>query len=93
MSDGSEMKITVAKWYTPLDHGIDKIGILPDIEVKFEKEDFEKHFDRQLEVAKKVLGEFILQKDPKKAIESYTREQELVAKKKLESTTGSGSKK
>lgn len=57
LSDGSELKITVAKWYTPSDHGIDKIGIEPDVPVQFEKEDYEKRFDRQLDVAKKVVEE------------------------------------
>lgn len=55
LSDGSEIKVTVAKWYTPLDYGIDRVGITPDIEVTFEKEDYEKRYDRQLEEAKKVL--------------------------------------
>ncbi len=51
LSDGSELKITVAKWYTPLDRGIDKVGILPDVTVEFQKGDFENRYDRQLEEA------------------------------------------
>lgn len=31
LSDGSEIKITIARWFTPLDHSIDKIGINPDV--------------------------------------------------------------
>ncbi len=59
LSDGSLLKVTIAQWYTPKGHMIDKQWITPDIEVKFEKEDFKKQYDRQLEEAKKVLKEFI----------------------------------
>lgn len=53
------LKLTIAKWYTPKDKNIDKEWINPDIEVKFEKEDYDNEYDRQLEVAKKVLLDFI----------------------------------
>jgi carboxyl-terminal processing protease len=59
LSDGSLLKVTIAQWYTPKGHMIDKQWIIPDIEVKFEEEDFKKQYDRQLEEAKKVLKEFI----------------------------------
>lgn len=32
-ADGSALKLTVAKWFTPKDRQIDKIGIMPDITV------------------------------------------------------------
>lgn len=73
LSDGSEMKVTVAKWYTPKDYGIDKIGINPDIEVKFEKEDYEKKYDRQLEEAKKIISDFIEIGDKQKSIDGYVK--------------------
>jgi C-terminal processing protease CtpA/Prc len=62
------LKLTVAKWFTPNDNNIDWEWIMPDIEVDFKKEDYtpeewkEEQFvpyDRQLEVAKEVLKEFI----------------------------------
>lgn len=81
LGDGSEMKITVAKWYTPKDHGIDKIWIKPDIEVKFEKEDYERKFDRQLEEAKKILSNFIQIKNREKTINEYIENQDLLKKK------------
>ena len=82
LSDGSEMKITVAKWYTPLDHGIDKIGISPDIEVKLLKEDYEKGYDRQLEEAKKVME--LYKKDGReKAVSQYLEKQKQEALKTL----------
>lgn len=59
LSDGSELKITVAKWYTPLDNIIDGTWIKPDINITFNKEDFDTKFDRQLDVAKTVLNKYI----------------------------------
>lgn len=34
LDDGSELRVTIARWYTPNDHTIDKEGIAPDIEVE-----------------------------------------------------------
>jgi len=47
-NDG-ELKITIAKWYTPKNRGIDGTGIQPDIESKILNEDFENKYDRVLE--------------------------------------------
>ena len=58
LSDGSEVKITVAHWFTPDGNGIDGKGIEPDVPVDFVQEDFDKKFDRQLDVARKVLAVF-----------------------------------
>ncbi len=33
LSDGSELRVTIARWYTPENNTIDKEGITPDIEV------------------------------------------------------------
>lgn len=88
LSDGSEMKITIAKWYTPKDNLIDKIGINPDIEVKFEKEDYDKKYDRQLEEAKKILSQFIITGDKQKTVDTYLKEREIAAKKLLDTSTG-----
>jgi carboxyl-terminal processing protease len=77
LSDGSEIKVTVAKWYTPLDHGIDGIGIKPD------KEDYEKKYDRQLEEGKKTLEQYISE-GYEKTIKSLTAPQELVPMEKGE---------
>lgn len=55
LSDGSELKITVARWFTPLDRGIDGKGITPDYIVRMTLEDYDKKFDRQLDEAQKVL--------------------------------------
>ena len=59
LDDGSLLKLTIAKWFTPKWINIDWKWIKPDIEVDFTKADFEKLFDRQLDVAKNVLKDFI----------------------------------
>jgi len=87
MSDGSEMKVTVAKWYTPKDYIIDKVGINPDIEVKFLTQDFEKKYDRQLEEAKKILLQFIKIGDKQKTIDAYTIQSNIM-KQSLKILTG-----
>lgn len=89
LSDGSEMKVTVAKWYTPKDYGIDKVGIKPDIEVKFLSEDYEKKYDRQLEESKKVLLQFIKTGDKQKTVDEYLKEREILLEKTTETATGS----
>ncbi len=40
LDDWSMLKLTIAKWYTPLDKSIDKEWIEPDILVEFKKEDY-----------------------------------------------------
>ena len=49
--DGSSLRITVAKWYTPNNVNISEVGIVPDIEVERTLEDFEADKDPQLEAA------------------------------------------
>jgi carboxyl-terminal processing protease len=56
LPDGSAVKLTVAKWFTPQGRSIDKNGIKPDIEVKFSKEDVEKGTDPQLDRALELLN-------------------------------------
>ena len=55
LSDGSMIKITVAKWFTPKGNSIDEEGITPDIGVKLTEEDFNKDKDPQLDAAVNVL--------------------------------------
>jgi len=73
MNDGSLLKLTIGKWYTPKDYSIDQNGILPDIEVEFLREDFDNKYDRQLDVAKKVLQEFVENKTIPLSVESYIK--------------------
>ncbi len=52
LPDGSAIKITTSKYYTPLGNNIHKIGIEPDIEVEFDSEKYlEDETDNQLNAA------------------------------------------
>lgn len=51
--DGSALRVTVAKWYTPNGRSISEAGVKPDKEVKLNASDTT---DVQLEEAKKLVG-------------------------------------
>ena len=54
--DGSSIKFTLWKWYAPDWSNIDRIWINPDVEIKFDREKYEKEsLDVQLEKAKEIL--------------------------------------
>lgn len=55
LSDGSAVKLTVAKWFTPKGRSIDKNGITPDIVVKFTPQDVDQNKDPQLDRALELL--------------------------------------
>lgn len=55
LPDGGAVKITVAKWLTPLGRSIDKEGITPDQEVDYTEEDFHAKQDPQLNAAIDLL--------------------------------------
>ncbi len=61
LSDGSSLKITIARWLTPKGNSINEKGIEPDIEVELTKEDFENNRDPQLERAIEELKKQISQ--------------------------------
>ncbi|HPT08234.1 MAG TPA: S41 family peptidase [bacterium] len=52
LSDGSAVKVTVAKWLTPYGQSINETGITPDKEVELTYEDYESGRDPQLDEAK-----------------------------------------
>ena len=56
-SDGSSMRMTIAKWFTPDGRDIDKVGLTPDIIIEIEDADFDTEYDRQKEEAAKYLRE------------------------------------
>ncbi len=68
LEDGSMVKLTIAKWFTPMDKNIDHEWITPDIKVSIEKQDY------NLEECKKqwVCEESLEQKD----FEIYDRQLE-----------------
>lgn len=55
LSDGSELRVTVAYWFTPDGHDIEDRGLIPDIVVKMTQEDFAAGRDPQLERAIEYL--------------------------------------
>jgi len=55
LEDGSSVKITIAKWYTPKGRSIDEQGIEPDVKVEMTAEDFNKDKDPQLDKAIEII--------------------------------------
>lgn len=55
LSDGSELRVTVALWFTPNDQAIHGQGLTPDIEVLWPEEGVEPGADPQLERAVEYL--------------------------------------
>lgn len=55
LPDGSRLRMTIAKWFTPLDRSIDGVGVAPDKEVKITDEDRIAKRDPQLDEAVKYL--------------------------------------
>ena len=54
--DGSAVKLTIAKWFTPKERSIDQTGLTPDIEVERTREDIEADKDPQLDRALELLS-------------------------------------
>ncbi len=55
LSDGSALKVTVAKWLTPKGQDISKEGIEPDVEVELTYDDYVAVKDPQMDAAKKFF--------------------------------------
>lgn len=55
LSDGSTLKITIAKWMTPAGDSIHEVGIKPEVEVKYVQTDIDKNIDPQLNKALEIL--------------------------------------
>jgi len=56
MSDGSSVKITVAKWLTPKGHNINEQGITPDVEIDLTIEEYNQNKDPQMDKALEILN-------------------------------------
>ncbi len=54
LSNGAQLKVTEARWFTPKGDSIDKKGIEPDEKVELTAKDFNAGRDPQLEAAKKL---------------------------------------
>ncbi len=55
-ADGSAVKLTIAKWFTPQERSIDQTGLTPDIVVERTRDDIEADKDPQLEAALDLLA-------------------------------------
>lgn len=56
LDGGAQLKVTVAKWYTPKGKNINHQGITPNVVVKYTQSDVDAGVDPQLDAAKKALG-------------------------------------
>jgi carboxyl-terminal processing protease len=55
LSDGSQLRVTIAHWFTPKDRGIDGVGLTPDIVVPLTDDDRQAKRDPQLDRAVEFL--------------------------------------
>jgi len=60
LKDGSQIKMTIAKWVMPSGHIIEQNGLKPDIEVKITEKDVESKKDPQLDKALEEIQKLIL---------------------------------
>lgn len=61
LSDGSAIKLTTAKYYTPKGNYIHEVGIEPDVELEYEytgdkNADYDKAYDNQIQKAIEILN-------------------------------------
>jgi carboxyl-terminal processing protease len=56
LDDGAELKVTVARWFTPNGKNITNGGIAPDTTANLTQADVDKGVDPQVDAAKKILG-------------------------------------
>ncbi len=56
LPDGAELKVTVARWYTPNGKNITKEGITPDVSATYTQADADAGKDPQIDAAVKELG-------------------------------------
>jgi len=56
LGGGAQLKVTIARWYTPDGKNITAEGIAPDTTVGFTQADFDGGVDPQFNAAKQVLG-------------------------------------
>ena len=56
LPDGRELKVTIAKWYTPNGKNITKEGVAPDTKVEMTSEDMNAGRDPQLDAAKAAFS-------------------------------------
>lgn len=55
LRDGSTVKLTISRWFTPSGRSINDLGLEPDTKIELTEEDFEAERDPQLEKALEVI--------------------------------------
>ncbi len=55
LSDESQLRVTIAHFFSPLDHEINEVGIAPDVEVQVTEDDLNNKRDPQLDKAIEIL--------------------------------------
>jgi carboxyl-terminal processing protease len=55
LSNGGELRVTIARWFTPKDRAIHGDGLEPDIAVELTQEDLDAQRDPQLDRAVEYL--------------------------------------
>jgi carboxyl-terminal processing protease len=61
LSDGSELRVTVALWFTPNDQRIQGEGLTPDIEVPWSEEERQEDPERDPQLERAV--EYLLERE------------------------------
>lgn len=56
LADGSSLRLSVAKWYTPNDRSINDVGITPDVIIEMEPTEIDGENDIQHDAALEYLG-------------------------------------
>ena len=56
LPDGAQLKVTIARWYTPSGKNITKEGITPDVTASITQQNVNDGVDPQMDAAKKALG-------------------------------------
>ena len=56
LGDGTCLKVTIAEYFTAAGRSINKKGITPDVEVKYEADPNDENADNQLEKAIEVVN-------------------------------------
>lgn len=56
LKDGSAVKLTIARWFTPRDRSIEKEGVKPDMEVDLTEDDYNNSKDPQLDKAMEIIN-------------------------------------
>jgi len=56
LKDGSSIKLTIAKWFTPNGNTIEGEGIIPDIEIEMTEDNYNNYLDPQLDKAIEIIN-------------------------------------